>query len=76
MALLAYELDDVIHHEQGCLMATVPIHDDRAEHDLSANHEALDAQAIFSLEEQRVRGEDAAYRRVRSTIRSRIFGRL
>jgi hypothetical protein len=36
-------------------MATVPIHDDRAEHDLSTNHEALDAQAIFSLEEQRVR---------------------
>lgn len=65
MALLDDELDDVVYHEQGRFMTTMPVHDDRAEHGISAHVEALDAQAVFSLETQRVRGKNAGHERAR-----------
>ncbi|KOO22554.1 hypothetical protein Ctob_000072 [Chrysochromulina tobinii] len=43
LALFTKELDDASHHEQGRLMATVPIHNDCAEHDVSPDDDTLDA---------------------------------
>jgi hypothetical protein len=65
MGLLDDELDDVVYHEQGRFMTAMPVHDDRAEHGISANVEALDAQAVFSLETQRVRGKNAGHEHAR-----------
>ena len=43
LALFTKELDDASHHEQGRLMATVPIHNDCTEHNVSPNDDPLDA---------------------------------
>jgi hypothetical protein len=59
------------------LIAAVPIHDDRAEHNVSADDDALDAHAVLSLETRRVRGKDAGNEslRLRPGIRSSNRGR-
>ena len=57
MALLAEKLDEMIHHEQGCFMASMPVCENCTQYDVSANDEAPDVQAVLSLVAHRVRAD-------------------